>query len=165
MKKFLLATLIGTSLMTTFAGASSAFALSAGNTEQAVTVSYTSTAAIATADYMVAIPTALTISSDTKTSNFKVDLYNQTGGEFTGNKKIKISVASQNRFSLTGNAGSAKYSLYFDGVLCDGGDQSGIELNENRKSIAGSARVKDESVKPGSYSDVLTFSVTSDNEA
>lgn len=163
MKKFLLATLIGTSLMTTFAGASSAFALAVENKEQAVTVSYTSTAAIATANYMVAIPTALTISSDTKKSNFTVDLYNQTGGEFNGEQTIKISVKSAHQFSLTGNAGSAPYSLYFDEVAYDGGDDSRIELSKTKKSIAGAARVKDGSIKPGSYSDVLTFRVESDS--
>ena len=173
MKKFLLATLLGTSLMTTFAGASSAFALEAGKNdqstleagkkEQAVKVSYTSTAAIATAKYMVAIPTALTISSDTKQSNFTVDLYNKDGGDYAENKKIKISVKSENGFKLTGNAGNASYSLYFDGVVCNGGENSGIELSQNKKSITGVAEVKDGSIKPGSYLDVLTFKVTSDD--
>lgn len=164
MKKFLLATLIGTSLMTTFAGASSAFALAAENKEQAVKVSYTSTAAIATANYMVAIPTALTISSDTKKSDFTVDLYNQAGENFTGEEKIKISVKSGSGFKLTGNAGNAPYSLYFDGIVYDGGDASTIELNKDKKSIAGSARVKNGTIKPGSYSDVLTFRVESDTQ-
>lgn len=151
--------------MTTFAGASSAFAITTENKEQAVKVSYTSTAAIATANYMVAIPTALTISSDTKESNFSVDLYDQNGGNFNGEQKIKIKVESSNQFSLTSNAGGkAPYSLYFDGKVYNSGDDSTIELNKTNKRIDGAARVKDGSIKPGSYSDVLTFKVTSDTE-
>ena len=164
MKKFLLATLIGTSLMTTFAGASSAFALTDENKEQKVKVSYTSTAAIATAEYTVAIPTALTISSDTKESNFTINLYNQEGKDYSGNKKIKISVKSANEFSLTGNSVSTPYLLSFDGIGYNGENQSTIELNQTKKSIVGLARVKAETIKPGSYSDVLTFKVESDNE-
>ena len=111
---------------------------------------------------MVAIPTALTISSDTKQSNFKVNLYNKDGEDFTGTEKIKISVKSKNGFKLVGNTGDAPYSLYFDGIVCNGGDNSGIELSQSKGSITGLAEVKDGSIKPGSYLDVLTFKVTSD---
>lgn len=152
MKKFLLATLIGTSLMTTFAGASSAFA---EQQTQEVKVSYTSTAEIANAKYMVSIPSELNITSDTKKADFEVNLFGPNGNDtYTGDKTILVSVASTNEFKLKGDSGNVNYSLRFDGVLT-----KDISLTQDKTSKKGEAKVTSNSIIPGSYTDTLTFTV------
>lgn len=162
MKKFLLATLIGTSLMTTLVGASSAFAAvqgADGNKIQKVEVGYTSTAEIATTEYMVSIPTKLNIASDTKETDFEIKLYGPQGEAYAGGSTISVTVASENEsdniFKLKGNSGSADYVIMFDGVSTTDTQLSGDKLTRQ-----GKAKITSNSVKPGTYKDTLTFTVT-----
>ena len=158
MKKFLLATLIGTSLMTTFAGASSAFALQGGAEEsktQKVEVGYTSTAEIATAEYMVSIPTKVSIASDTKEANFEMKLYNKDGEQYTGASTINVAVTSGSGFKLKGNSGEAEYAIMFDGITTTNTQLSSSKLTREVKT-----KITSDSVRPGSYKDTLTFTVT-----
>lgn len=158
MKKFLLATLIGTSLMTTFAGASSAFAqveTAVGDKKQKVEVGYTSTAEIATAEYMVSIPTKLNIASGTKETDFEINLYDENGGTYNKEKAINVVVASENEFKLKNGSVEADYTMTFDGVCT-----KDTKLSKDKLTIKGKARVTSDSVKPGSYKDTLTFTVT-----
>lgn len=158
MKKFLLATLIGTSLMTTLAGASSAFAevqTAEGPKEQKVEVGYTSTAEIATTEYMVSIPTKLNIASNTKEADFEINLYNENGETYTENNVISVTVKSESGFKLKNGSVMADYTMAFDGVCTND-----TKLNKDKLTIKGKAKVTSDSVKPGSYKDTLTFTVT-----
>lgn len=167
MKKLLLSTLIGTTLMSSMAGGSLAFASvsSAGGAEnksQSVKVSYESIAEIATADCMVVIPTAINFATDkTAGVDLRIDLLNTAGEAYTGNKEAEIGIESENVFNLKSGSESLPYSLTYDGFMFnDANYSSKIKLSSSKTSTSGVAKIKTtDSIKPGKYLDTLTYTV------
>ena len=161
MKKFLLATLIGTSLMTTFAGASAAFA---EEKTQSVQVNYESIPEIATADYMVAIPQTIKFTKADEGVDLKIELFKRDGsiyGAGDGNG-VKIKIESTNLYKLKNGNKELPYSLTYENMVFDAAKtDSEITLNSAKTSITGKAKINaTTSIKPGNYSDVLTYTVS-----
>ena len=158
MKKFLLSTLVGTTLFSTMASGSLVFA---ADTQQ-VQVNYESIPEIATAQYMVAIPQTIKFTSANEGVDLKIELFAQDGGDYTGGNGVDISIASANEFKLKSNAKELPYSLtYENNVYNTAKHDSTITLDQNKKSIDGKAKINaTNSIKPGNYADTLTYTVT-----
>lgn len=158
MKKFLLSTLIGTTLMSTITGGSLAFAESQ---KQSVQVNYQSIPEIATSEYMVSIPQTIQFTSDKEGVDLKIELFSKDGTEYTGNG-VNIGIESANGFKLTSKDASLPYSLTYENIVFSSGDsQSQINLGTSKRSITGKARINaTTTIKPGNYADTLTYTVT-----
>lgn len=163
MKKFLLSTLIGTTLMTTITGGSLAFAQGVGEQkEQTVKVTYESIAEIATGEYMLVIPQTIDFKNNTDGVNLKIDLLNANGKEtYKGNKSVAIGIASANGFNLMNDKASLPYSLTYDTLTFNSDtNDSTITLNNQKTSINGVARIKSTgSINVGTYADTLTYNI------
>lgn len=163
MKKILLSTLIGTTLMTTITGGSLAFAQGVGEQkEQTVKVSYESIAEIATGEYMLVIPQTIDFKTNTDGVDLKIDLLNAKGdAAYEGGKSVNISIDSENNFKLKKGADELSYSLtYEEGTFSTDNKSTTIKLSQQKSSTNGVARIKTNgSVKTGKYLDTLTYTV------
>lgn len=165
MKKFLLSTLIGTTLMTTITGGSLAFAQgpeAEASKEQTVKVSYESIAEIATTEYMLVIPQTIDFKTNTDGVDLKINLLTADGKNvYSGGKTVTIGIDSENEFKLMSNDEELPYSLTYDAFTFNSDThESEIVLNSNKPSINGVARIKTTgSIKVGKYADTLTYNI------
>ncbi len=157
MKKFLLSTLVGTTLFSTMASGSLVFA----NETQQVQVNYEAIPEIATADYMVAIPQTIKFTSANEGVDLKIELFGKDGGDYSGGNGVDITIASTNEFKLKNNTKELPYSLtYENNVYSTAKHDAKLTLDQNKKSIDGKAKINaTNSIQPGNYSDTLTYTV------
>lgn len=158
MKKFLLSTVIGTTLMSTITGGSLAFA----EDKQNVQVSYVAMPEIATSEYMVSIPANIEFTSVKDAVDLEIKLFNNDGEVYNSGNGVNISIASENEFNLKSDDEALSYSLtYGSSVFNNANKSSQIKLTQSNPSITGKAKINvAKSIKPGHYSDILTYTVT-----
>lgn len=164
MKKFLLSTLIGTTLMSTMAGGSLAFAevqITEGGKNQTVQVSYESIPEIATSTYIVSIPETIKFTSDKDGVDLQIDLFNKDGGVYSEGNGVDIAITSTNTFKLKNDNVELPYSLTYEKTMFNGDNNgSKIHLGKEKTKVVGTAKINaTTSVAPGKYSDTLTYNV------
>lgn len=165
MKKFLLSTMIGTTLMSTITGGSLAFAevqLTEGAKNQNVQVSYVAVPEIATSKYMVSIPSTIEFTSVNKGVDLKVELFDAAGKTYTDGSGVDITISSENSFKLKSSNAELAYTLTYDDVVfSSGASTKKIHLGTAKTSTQGTARINAvSSITPGNYVDTLTYTVT-----
>lgn len=170
MKKNILLTTIA--ITTIFGGSVTSFA--EGTASKEADVKYDNTNTIVDPEnpndpeYLVRIPGAINFTNENRTVTTTVSMVNTLGEQYTGESEAIIEVSSKNEFKLTAGSGdlidSIKYSIFNGESTTPETSNFSITLNKDNNKQEGKAVLgQDKAELADLYSDILTFTVTTNN--
>lgn len=112
-------------------------------------------------DYVVNVPASITFTDNNKTIDTTVSMTNPDGSVYAGAKSAGVKVASKNNYKLKNGNHEVDYKLTYAGNVMSAVAQNIGTLNKTSNSVAGKAQLVGTATATGNYTDVLTYTVTS----
>lgn len=111
--------------------------------------------------YVVNIPASITFTDANKKIDTTVSMTNPDGTDYVGQASASVKVTSKNNYKLKNGNHEVDYKLMYAGNVMSAGVQNVGTLSQNNKVASGTAQLTGTATTTGNYSDVLTYTVSS----